>query len=106
MKRSGQMGKRIISVLLAVLLGIGLAFTGYAPEAEAAGAATEMANLVILVKMQGDTNNSLADNWQKIRSMYDGRKAWTDSSKENSFTDYIATITCGKVRVTDRKSVV
>lgn len=37
MKRSGQMGKRIISVLLAVLLGIGLAFTGYAPEAEAAG---------------------------------------------------------------------
>ncbi len=101
MKRSGQMGKRIISVLLAVLLGIGLAFTGYAPEAEAAGAATEMANLVILVKMQGDTNNSLADNWQKIRSMYDGRKAWTDSSKENSFTDYIATITCGKVRVTN-----
>lgn len=60
-----------------------------------------MANLVILVKMQGDTNNSLADNWQKIRSMYDGRKAWTDSSKENSFTDYIATITCGKVRVTN-----
>lgn len=88
-------------MLLAVLLGIGLAFTGYAPEVEAAGAATEMANLVILVKMQGDTNNSLADNWQTIRSMYDGRKAWNDSSKENSFTDYIATITCGKVRVTN-----
>lgn len=101
MKRTGQMGKGIISVLLAVLLGIGLAFTGYVPEVEAAGAATEMANLVIFVKMQGDTNNTLAEKWQEIRSMYDGRKSWTDSSKENSFTDYIATITCGKVRVTN-----
>ncbi len=101
MEKRKRLRRKCMSILLAVLLGLGLAFAGYAPEAEAAGNTTEMANLIILVKMQGSTGNTLADQWNKIKEMYDGRKAWTGSGKENSFSDYISTITCGKVRVTN-----
>lgn len=87
-------------MLLALLLVIGLAITGDAP-AEAAGTVKEMANLVILVKMRGETGNTLAVKWETIKNMYSGRKSWTDSNKENSFSDYISVITCGKVKVTN-----
>nr|WP_297864333.1 hypothetical protein [uncultured Acetatifactor sp.] len=100
MKKTGGLYRRCISMLLALLLVIGLAVTGYAP-AEAAGTAKEMANLVILVKMQGETGNTLAVKWETIKRMYSGRKSWTDSNKENSFSDYISVITCGKVKVTN-----
>ncbi|MCM1539712.1 MAG: hypothetical protein NC121_00445 [Blautia sp.] len=102
MKRMGQTGKRICSMLLAVLLGFGLAFAGYAPEASAAGAVTELANLVVFVKMHGAEGNVFdeitsyetyaTDNWKVIRDMYDGG---------NSLSDYVSVITCGKVSVTN-----
>ncbi len=106
MKRTGQMGKGIISVLLAVLLGIGLAFTGYVPEVEAAGAATEMANLVIFVKMQGAAGNEFdtivdnisyqTDNWARIKGMFQGG---TDPQIDNSFANYIRLVTNNKVTI-------
>ncbi|MCM1065206.1 MAG: hypothetical protein NC420_12230 [Eubacterium sp.] len=102
MKKMRQTGKRIRNILLAVLLGFGLAFTGYAPEASAAGAVTELANLVVFVKMHGAEGNVfdeitshgtyVTDNWKVIRDMYDG---------ENSLSDYVSVITCGKVSVTN-----
>ena len=100
-KKTGQLRRRCLGVLLAALLGVSLAFAGFAPSAEAAGNGKEMANLVILVKMRGETGNTLAAGWQEIKSMYSGRKSWTDSSKENSFSNYISVITCGKVKVTN-----
>ncbi|MCR2050987.1 hypothetical protein NSB25_27585 [Acetatifactor muris] len=100
MKKRGQLYRRCCSMLLALLLVIGLAITGDAP-AEAAGTVKEMANLVILVKMRGETGNTLAVKWETIKNMYSGRKSWTDSNKENSFSDYISVITCGKVKVTN-----
>lgn len=98
MKKTGQLRKRLLCMLLAVLLGTGLAFTGYAPAAEAAGETRQMANLVIFVKMKGDTANTLDDNWSKIKSMYDGG---TVPGVDNSFSNYISTVTCGKVTVTN-----
>lgn len=101
MKKTEKLRRRCFSLLFAVLLGISLALTGHVPEAEAAGAVKEMANLVILVKMQGEQGTTLADQWKEIKDMYSGRKSWTDPNKENSFSDYISVITCGKVKVTN-----
>lgn len=101
MKKKGQLRKRLLCALLAAVLGVGLALTGYVPVAEAAGNTTEMANLVILVRMQGNGETTLADRWSEIKSMYSGRLSWNGSGKENSFSDYIATITCGKIHVTN-----
>lgn len=88
-------------MLLAIVLGVSLALTGYVPAAEAAGNGKEMANLVIFVKMRGDSGNTLSEKWEDIKSMYSGRKAWNGSGRENSFSDYISVITCGKVKVTN-----
>lgn len=92
-------------MLSAVLLSLGLAFVCVVPTVKAAGT-TEMANLVIFVKMEGAegnvfdevTNNTTytTDNWKTIKSMYDGG---TIPNVNNSFSNYISTVTCGKVAV-------
>lgn len=100
MRRMRQLCKRVFSVLLALLIGVCLAFTGYVPEVRAVGAATEMANLVVFVKMHGadgnvfdevtDYGTYIEDKWDVIRKMYSGGK---------SLSDYVSTITCGQVSV-------
>lgn len=98
MKRSKQRcGKRLCR-MLALLLGLCLAFPGDIPAVKAAAAPTEMANLVIFVKMQGAEGNVFDDNWESIKGMFDGG---TVSTIDNSFSNYIRTITCGKVTVTN-----
>lgn len=92
-------------MLLAVMLGVGLAFTGYVPMAEAAEP-YRMANLVIFVKMRGAEGNVFdevvdytsyqRDNWKWIKGIYQGG---TDPGIDNSFANYIKTITCDKVTV-------
>lgn len=42
MKKAGQLYKRVLSVLLALILGLCLALTGYVPEAKAAEGTTEI----------------------------------------------------------------
>lgn len=107
MKKAGLLYKRVLSVLLALILGLCLALTGYVPEVKAAEGTTEMANLIIFVKMHGVAGNVFdnvtdygtytEDNWKVIREMYDTRT--TPKGNNTSFSNYISTITCGKVKV-------
>lgn len=106
MRRKGRLRKKWLCMLLALLLGTGLAFTGYVPEVKAAGSVTEMANLVVFVKMQGDGGNVFdeivdnisykTDNWKQIKGMFQGG---TDPQINNSFANYIQLVTCNKVTV-------
>lgn len=58
-----------------------------------AGSSGTYANLVIFVRMQGDTEDEFNEgtNWQQIKEMY--------NTKNNSFTNYINAISDGKVNV-------
>lgn len=90
-------------LLSAVLLSFVLFWTVCTPAAAASG---EMANLVIFVKMQGADGNIFdqitdhstyqTDNWKTIKGMYD---TGTSPGIDNSFSNYIKTVTCGKVTV-------
>lgn len=107
MKGTGKMGKRLLCLLLSAVLGIGLAFTGSVPEVKAAFTG-EMANLVIFVRMKGDQGNVFdevvphgtytSDTWKLIKGMYDGETG-SGITADSSFSNYIRTITCGKVTV-------
>lgn len=71
---------------------------------------TEMTNVVIFVKMAGDsndtfnnlyydaqTNKTIAENWQKIKKMYNGGTA--SNGYDNSFSAYIYAVSEGRYSV-------
>ena len=97
---------RIAYLLMSLLLIAGLVFPMTALPVKGANP-QKIANLVIFVKMKGDTRDiynassttswgSVNYNWQLIRNMYDGG---TGSSGDNSFSNYIRTISEGKLEV-------
>lgn len=99
--------KRALAVMLAMLLAVTLPLpeTVGAGKVQAAGT-TEIANVVICVKYQGDSedvfnatngqdssSNYYRSNWQEIKKMY--------NSDPDSFSNYISEVTEGKVHVTN-----
>lgn len=97
---------RIAYLLMGLLLVAGLVFPMTALPVKGADP-QKIANMVIFVKMKGDTRDvfnasstttwgSVNYNWQLIRDMYDGG---TGSSGDNSFSNYIKTISEGRVEV-------
>ena len=97
---------RIAYLLMSLLLAAGLVFPMTALPVKGANP-QKIANMVIFVKMKGDTRdiyNASSDtdwgavnyNWQLIRNMYDGG---TGNSGDNSFSNYIKTISEGKIEV-------
>lgn len=98
---------RIAYLLMSLLLMAGLVFPMAALPVKGAGNPQKIANMVIFVKMKGDTRdiyNAVVDtpygtryyNWQQIRNMYDGG---TGSGGDNSFSNYIKTVSEGKIEV-------
>lgn len=97
---------RIAYLLMSLLLLAGLVFPVTALPVKGANP-QKIANMVIFVKMKGDTRDifnastttswgSVNYNWQQIRKMYDGG---TGTSGDNSFSNYIRTISEGKIKV-------
>ncbi len=97
---------RIAYLLMSLLLMAGLVFPMTALPVKGENA-QKIANLVVFVKMNGDTRDiynasattgwgSVNYNWQSIRDMYDGG---TGATGDNSFSNYIKTISEGKVEV-------
>lgn len=97
---------RLAYLLMSFLLFAGFIFPLAALPVKGAGNPQKIANMVIFVKMQGDTRDiyNAVDNtygtpvynWQQIRKMYDGG---TGYSGDNSFSNYIKTISEGKIEV-------
>ncbi len=88
-------------ILMAVLIGLSFlfAFTIYDVEAETC---TKITNVVIFAKFKSDSRDifnaksSSYSNWTLIKNMYD-KNEWQGS--DNSFKNYIKTITEGKIEV-------
>ena len=88
-------------ILMAVLIGLSFLFTFTIYDVEAK-TYTKVSNVVIFAKFKSDSRDifnaksSSYNNWTLIKNMYD-KNEWQGS--DNSFKNYIKTITEGKVEV-------
>lgn len=103
-KRLAHRVFRVLAVILAVALL--LSDAANMGKAQAQGSVTEIANVVVFVKYANDTRDIFnatngegssspyyRSNWQEIKKMYD--------LDQDSFKNYISTVTEGKVHVTN-----
>ena len=94
-------------MLLAVALMISLPLP-FLPHERAEASGTQMANVVIFVRLKSDnrdifnaqySSGSITySNWQRIKRMYD---EGTGTGFNNSFANYISVVTENNVRVTN-----
>lgn len=92
MRRNAALRRRWICLLLAVILAIGLLPLDSAFTAFAQGIPSEMANVVVFVRLRGAMDD-FADpaNWTRIKGQFDDDKY--------SFSNYIEIISGGRLRV-------
>lgn len=108
MRATKNSPRRWGGLVLALLLALGLAPLAAPPVYAQQTQPRTMANLVVFVRLAGDTANDFdcvkdmsgyqQDNWQTIRNAYDGGDTLYPEF-DNSFSGYIRTVSQGAVEI-------